>query len=107
MPAVCGLTFELTPTAEAGRARREVEHRQARFAAGVACRSGSGAVRGVRPHTAPGGVGYFWHGTGWATSGLGFRDWQPLSPKPMAAGLVEQLQLPAEPSEGVFLALGS
>jgi hypothetical protein len=45
------LTFELTPTAEAGRARREVEHRQARFAAGVACRSGSGAERGVRRHS--------------------------------------------------------
>jgi hypothetical protein len=45
-----GLTFELTPTAEVGRARREVEHKQARFAAGVACRSGSGAERGVRPH---------------------------------------------------------
>jgi hypothetical protein len=46
----CCLTFELTPTAEAGCARREVEHRQARFAAGTACRSGSGAERGVRPH---------------------------------------------------------
>jgi hypothetical protein len=44
-----GLTFELTPTAEAGCARREVEHKQARFAAGTACRSGSGAERGVRP----------------------------------------------------------
>jgi hypothetical protein len=46
------LTFELTPTAEAGCARREVEHKQARFAAGAACRSGSGAERGVRRHLA-------------------------------------------------------
>ena len=48
---VCGLTFELTPTAKAGCARREVEHKQAHFAAGTACRSGSGAERGVRPQS--------------------------------------------------------
>ena len=103
-----GLTFELTPTAEAGGVSPVTDDatNDGRWAYD-ACRSGSGAERGVRQHTTPGGVHYFWHGTGWATSGLGFRGWQPLSPKPMAAGLVERLQLPVEPSKGVFLALGS
>ena len=49
MPAVCGLTFELTPTAEAGRLARAVQHKPARRAGKLACRSGSGAERGVRP----------------------------------------------------------
>jgi hypothetical protein len=49
MPAVCGLTFELTPTAEAGRLARAVQHKPAHRAGKVACRSGSGAERGVRP----------------------------------------------------------
>jgi hypothetical protein len=48
---VCSLTFELTPTAEAGRLARVVQHKQARRAGKAACRSGSGAERGVRPHT--------------------------------------------------------
>ena len=50
MPAVCGLTFELTPTAEAGRLARAVQHKPARRTGKTACRSGSGAERGVRPH---------------------------------------------------------
>jgi hypothetical protein len=45
-----GLTFELTPTAEAGRLARVVQHKPARHAGKLACRSGSGAERGVRPH---------------------------------------------------------
>ncbi len=48
----CGLTFELTPTAEAGRLARAVQHKPARRAGKMACRSGSGAERGVRPHRA-------------------------------------------------------
>jgi hypothetical protein len=59
---VCGLTFELTPTAEAGCARREVEHKQARFAAGTACRSGSGAEREVRPQCVALDVAWSQHG---------------------------------------------
>ena len=49
---MCGLTFELTPTAEAGRLARAVQHKPARRAGKLACRSGSGAERGVRPHFA-------------------------------------------------------
>ena len=46
----CCLTFELTPTAEAGRLARAVQHKPARRAGKLACRSGSGAERGVRRH---------------------------------------------------------
>ncbi len=46
---MCGLTFELTPTAEAGRLARVVQHKPARYAGKLARRSGSGAERGVRP----------------------------------------------------------
>jgi hypothetical protein len=52
VPAVCGLTFELTPPAEAGRLARAVQHKPARRAGKLACRSGSGAERGVRHHLA-------------------------------------------------------
>jgi hypothetical protein len=45
-----GLTFELTPTAEAGRLARAVQHKPARRAGKLARRSGSGAERGVRHH---------------------------------------------------------
>jgi hypothetical protein len=41
---VCGLTFELTPTVEAGGATAGADR------AYDACRSGSGVERGVRPH---------------------------------------------------------
>jgi hypothetical protein len=64
MSAVCGgsrlgPTFELTPTAEAGRLARAVQHKPARRAGKTACRSGSGAERGVMPHSAGAGeVGY-------------------------------------------------
>ena len=47
---MCGLTCELTPTAEAGRLARVVQHKPARHAGKLACRSGSGAERGVRRH---------------------------------------------------------
>jgi hypothetical protein len=47
---LCGLTFELTPTAEVGRLARVVQHEPARHTGKLACRSGSGAERGVRPH---------------------------------------------------------
>jgi hypothetical protein len=47
-----GLTFELTPTAEAGRLARAVQHKPARRAGKPARRSGSGAERGVRLHRA-------------------------------------------------------
>jgi hypothetical protein len=47
----CGLTFELTPTAEVGRLARAVQHKPARRAGKTACRSGSGAERGVRHHS--------------------------------------------------------
>jgi hypothetical protein len=49
---LCRLTFELTPTAEAGRLARAVQHKPARRAGKTARRSGSGAERGVRPHCA-------------------------------------------------------
>ena len=57
MSAVCGgsrlgPTFELTPTVEAGRLARVVQHKPARHAGKTACRSGSGAERGVRHHCA-------------------------------------------------------
>jgi hypothetical protein len=45
---MCGLTFELTPTTEAGRLARVVQHKPARHAGKLARRSGSGAERGVR-----------------------------------------------------------
>jgi hypothetical protein len=46
---LCGLTFELTPTAEVGRLARVVQHKPAHRAGKTARRSGSGAERGVRP----------------------------------------------------------
>jgi hypothetical protein len=49
--SMCGLTFELTPTAEAGRLARVVQHKPARRAGKLARRSGSGAERGVRRHS--------------------------------------------------------
>ena len=53
MPGLeCRLTFELTPTAEAGRLARVVQHKPVRHAGKTACRSGSGAERGVRRHSA-------------------------------------------------------
>jgi hypothetical protein len=50
---VCGLTFELTPTAEAGSVSLDCD--DANLATGqayAACRSGSAVERGVRPHCA-------------------------------------------------------
>jgi hypothetical protein len=50
-PAVCGLTFELTPTAEAGGVSPVTDDAtNGGRRAYDACRSGSGAERGVRPH---------------------------------------------------------
>ena len=51
---LCGLTFELTPTAEAGTVSLDCD--DANLATGQAysaCRSGSAVERGVRPHRAP------------------------------------------------------
>ena len=49
--AVAGLTFELTPTAEAGVVSLVRDDATAgTYRAYNACRSGSGAERGVRPH---------------------------------------------------------
>ena len=56
MPAVCGLTFELTPTAEAGVVSPVRDDATAGTdRAYNACRSGSGAERGVRPQFSVGG----------------------------------------------------
>jgi hypothetical protein len=43
----CCLTFELTPTAEAGRLARVVQHKPARHTGKLACRSGSGLSEGL------------------------------------------------------------
>ena len=59
MACLWGLTFELTPTAEAGRLARAVQDKPMRRTGKTACRSGSGAERGVMPHSAGAGeVGY-------------------------------------------------
>jgi hypothetical protein len=48
---LCGLTFELTPTAEAGGVSPVTDDAtNGGRRAYDACRSGSGAERGVRPH---------------------------------------------------------
>jgi hypothetical protein len=47
-----GLTFELTPTAEAGAVSPVTDDgTTGRHRAYSACRSGSGVERGVRPHS--------------------------------------------------------
>ncbi len=54
---LCGLTFELTPTAEAGRLARVVQHKPARRTGKLACRSGSVLSEGLGLHagrSAPG-----------------------------------------------------
>jgi hypothetical protein len=57
---LCCLTFELTPTTEAGRLARAVQDKPTHRAGKTACRSGSGAERGVMPHSAGAGeAGYF------------------------------------------------
>jgi hypothetical protein len=49
--SLCGLTFELTPTAEAGGVSPVTDDAtDGGRRAYDACRSGSGAERGVRPH---------------------------------------------------------
>jgi len=51
---VCGLTFELTPTAEAGGVRPGCDDATSGAARPYdACRSGSGVERGVLRHRAP------------------------------------------------------
>ena len=50
---MCGLTFELTPTVEAGSVSRVGDDSTAGAGpAYAACRSGSGVERGVRQHPA-------------------------------------------------------
>ncbi len=65
---LCGLTFEVTPTAEAGAVRpgRENVHRTSDRPYS-ACRSGSGVDRGVRPHGCSASCIYRFgsHGTSW------------------------------------------
>ena len=49
---LCSLTFELTPTAEAGAVSPVTDDATTgRHRAYSACRSGSGVERGVRPHS--------------------------------------------------------
>jgi hypothetical protein len=48
MPGLeCRLTFELTPTAEAGRLARVVQHKPTRHTGKLACRSGSVPSEGL------------------------------------------------------------